>query len=99
MSSSHPLNAYLHELREIQSTGADVKETSYYGSLATALNNVGSSLKPRVETLSALELRSKSDVMIAQKILSFPRLGSELPGTWNFVAARELHMIYDGHFF
>jgi hypothetical protein len=44
----HPLGAYLRDLRDIRSTGAAVKEMSYYLPLANLLNAVGHSLKPRV---------------------------------------------------
>jgi hypothetical protein len=44
----HPLEAYLRDLYEIRSTGAAVKETSYYPALANLLNAVGGQLKPRV---------------------------------------------------
>ncbi len=43
-----PFAAYLRELREIRSSGAAVKETSYYGPLANLFNAVGKTLKPRV---------------------------------------------------
>jgi hypothetical protein len=44
----HPLEQYLRDLRDIRSTGAGVAETSYYGSLANLLNEVGRKLKPKV---------------------------------------------------
>lgn len=44
----HPLERYLRELRDIRSSGAAVKETSYYGPLANLLNEVGRGLRPRV---------------------------------------------------
>lgn len=47
----HPLETYVHELREIRSSGEAVPETSYYGALATLLNEVGKSLKPRVRCI------------------------------------------------
>ncbi|ACB50329.1 hypothetical protein cce_0978 [Crocosphaera subtropica ATCC 51142] len=44
----NPLATYFRNLYEIYSTGAGVKETSYYGSLETLLNDVGKTLKPKV---------------------------------------------------
>ena len=44
----NPLETYLEELRAIRSSGAAVKETSGYGPLATLLNAVGHTLKPKV---------------------------------------------------
>jgi len=44
----HPLETYLEELRAIRSSGAVVKETSGYGALASLLNIIGHTLKPRV---------------------------------------------------
>jgi hypothetical protein len=36
----HPLQTYLNDLHDIRSTGAAVKETSYYPPLANLLNAV-----------------------------------------------------------
>jgi hypothetical protein len=43
-----PVKTYLHELARIRSSGAAVKETSYYSTLSNLLNEVGKQLKPRV---------------------------------------------------
>ena len=48
---SDPVATYIQELRDIRSTGAAVKETSYYGTLANLLNEIGKSLKPRVRCI------------------------------------------------
>src|SRR3990172_11004175 len=53
----HPLETYLHDLSEIHHSGAGVKETSYYPVLATLLNDIGKSLKPKVRCI--IHLRSK----------------------------------------
>jgi hypothetical protein len=45
------LERYLAELRDIRSTGAAVKETSYYPALSALLNEVGKTLKPRVRCI------------------------------------------------
>jgi hypothetical protein len=47
----NPLEAYLKELIEIRSSGAAVKETSYYGPLAHFLNEIGKTLKPKVHCI------------------------------------------------
>ncbi|ALA59438.1 hypothetical protein [Nitrospira moscoviensis] len=47
----NPLETYLKELRDIRSSGEVVNETSYYGPLATLLNEVGKSLKPKVRCI------------------------------------------------
>ncbi len=44
----HPMEVYIEELREIRSSGAAVKETSGYGTLANLFNAVGHTLKPKV---------------------------------------------------
>jgi hypothetical protein len=49
------LETYLRELREIRSSGAAVKETSFYGPLANLLNEVGKTLKPRVRCIISLK--------------------------------------------
>jgi hypothetical protein len=51
----HPLQTYLSELHDIRSTGAAVKETSYYPPLANLLNAVGATLKPRVRCVMSLK--------------------------------------------
>jgi len=43
--------AYIRELRLIRSSGAAVKETSYYPALSNLLNGVGHSLKPPVRCI------------------------------------------------
>src|SRR5438093_13481051 len=51
------VETYLRELREIRSTGAGVKETSFYPPLANLLNEIGKSLKPRVRCIINLQNR------------------------------------------
>ena len=51
------------------------------------------------ETLSVLEFRSPLDVMIAQKLLRFPTIGTPVADAWNFAAAREFDMTMDSHLF
>lgn len=43
-----PLETYLARLREIRSSGAAQKETSYYGALENLFNEIGRTLKPKV---------------------------------------------------
>ncbi len=45
------LETYLGELRAIRSTGAAVRETSYYPALVALLNEVGKTLKPKVQCI------------------------------------------------
>src|SRR5208282_2398930 len=52
-----PLETYLRELRDIRSSGAAVKETSYYPALANLFNEVGKRLKPRVRCIINLANR------------------------------------------
>jgi hypothetical protein len=53
----HPLEAYLRDLSQIRSTGAAVRETSYYVPLANLLNTVGHTLRPRVRCVINLRNR------------------------------------------
>ena len=46
-----PLESYLRELRDIRSSGAALKEPSYYPSLSNLLNEVGKTLKPKVRCI------------------------------------------------
>lgn len=50
-----PLANYLDNLHQIYTTGAGVKETSYYGALETLLNEVGKTLKPKVRCILSLK--------------------------------------------
>lgn len=52
-----PTATYIRDLHDIRSSGAAVKETSYYGPLANLLNEVGKSLKPRVRCVINLANR------------------------------------------
>lgn len=51
----NPLENYIRELYEIRSTGATVKEPSYYGPLANLFNQIGKTLKPRVRCIINLK--------------------------------------------
>jgi hypothetical protein len=51
------LEAYLRDLCEIRSSGAGVKETSYYAALFDLFNEVGKSLKPKVRCILQLANR------------------------------------------
>ncbi len=53
----NPLETYLQELRDIRSTGAAVKETSYYGALERLFNNLGKDLKPKIRCVMQLKNR------------------------------------------
>ena len=50
----NPLEAYLQELHAIRSSGGAVAEASYYAPLGKLLNEVGKSLKPKVECVIQL---------------------------------------------
>ncbi|MFZ0963123.1 MAG: type ISP restriction/modification enzyme [Terriglobia bacterium] len=52
-----PLETYLRELRDIRSSGAAVKEASYYPALSNLFNEVGKRLKPRVRCIMNLANR------------------------------------------
>lgn len=45
------LENYIRELHDVRLSGAGVEETSYYGPLATLLNEVGATLKPKVRCI------------------------------------------------
>lgn len=51
------LERYLTELRDIRSSGAAVKETSYYPALANLLNDIGKELRPQVRCIITLRNR------------------------------------------
>jgi hypothetical protein len=47
----NPVEIFFRDLNEIRSSGAAVKETSYYGPLANLLNEIGKTLKPKVRCI------------------------------------------------
>lgn len=51
----NPLETYLQSLFVIHSSGSAVKETSYYGTLESLLNDVGKTLKPKVRCIINLQ--------------------------------------------
>src|SRR5215210_4028213 len=53
----NPLEIYIRELRDIRSSGEAVAETSYYGALASLLNEVGKALKPKVRCIINIKNR------------------------------------------
>jgi len=52
-----PLEAYLSALRDIRSSGEAVTETSYYPALSNLFNEVGKSLKPKVQCIFTIKNR------------------------------------------
>jgi hypothetical protein len=48
------LETYLTEIAHTRATGAGVEETSYYGALANALNEIGRGLRPKVQCVLQL---------------------------------------------
>ncbi|MBE7437818.1 MAG: restriction endonuclease subunit M [Spirochaetales bacterium] len=51
------------------------------------------------EALSLMEFKSATDIAIVEKMARFPRLGEELPRTWNVKLSAEFHMTNDAHLF
>ncbi len=56
-TKTNALEGYLVEMAAIRATGAGVAETSYYPALSNALNEVGRSLKPKVQCVLQLANR------------------------------------------
>jgi predicted helicase len=50
----NPLETYLQEINEIHSTGANVKELSFYPALKDLLNAAGKELKPKVQSVMSM---------------------------------------------
>src|SRR3990172_7703570 len=51
----NPVDTYLSQIQSIRSSGAGVNETSYYPALSGLLNEVGKSLKPKVQCVLQLK--------------------------------------------
>jgi hypothetical protein len=56
----NPFDTYIRDLRAIRSSGAAVKETSYYPALANLLNEVGKTLKPPSAASSISRIRERA---------------------------------------
>src|SRR5207253_5390390 len=53
----NPVEKYFQALKDIRATGAGVPETSYYGALENLLNDIGSTLKPKVRCVISIANR------------------------------------------
>jgi len=51
------------------------------------------------DSLSVMEFKNEMDVKIGEKMLRFPLLGEEQPGTWTVKLTREFDMTNDSHLF
>lgn len=76
----NPLETYLENLFVIHSSGAAVKETSYYGTLENLFNELGKTLKPRVRCI----------INIANKGAGLPDVGLFTPDQFQKRAKGEL---------
>jgi len=75
---------------------AELERFPRYGALQTSVELIHK-LSP--DSLSIMEFKDETDVIIAQKMLKFPLLGEKLDGTWNLVLGNEFHMTNDSHLF
>ena len=53
----NPLETYIHDIRDIRSSGHAVPETSYYTPLSNLFNEVGKTLRPKVRCIINLKNR------------------------------------------
>ncbi|MDD2717098.1 MAG: ATP-binding protein [Candidatus Wallbacteria bacterium] len=51
------------------------------------------------DSLSVMEFKNDTDLIIAEKMLKFPLLGEEIPGKWNVKFSSEFHMTNDSYLF
>jgi len=75
---------------------AELERFPRYGALHTSVELIHK-LSP--DSLSIMEFKDETDVIIAQKMLKFPLLGEKIEGTWNLVLGNEFHMTNDSHLF
>ena len=71
----NPRDTYLRELSEIWSSGAAIKETSYYELLAILFNKSGKTLKPKGRSIINLKNRET----VSQTVASSPLTSSRRP--------------------
>lgn len=51
------------------------------------------------DSLSVMEFKNKTDVIIAEKMLHFPPLGESIEDKWNLILGSEFHMTNDSYLF
>ncbi|HSW46792.1 MAG TPA: DNA methyltransferase [Phycisphaerae bacterium] len=51
------------------------------------------------DSLSVMEFKNETDVVIAEKMLRFPLLGEDVKGRWKVSFSAEFHMTNDSHLF
>nr|MDQ3005769.1 ATP-binding protein [Chloroflexota bacterium] len=51
------------------------------------------------DTLSVMEFKNDTDIVISEKMLKFPLLGEDIENTWKLKLTAEFHMTNDSHLF
>ena len=51
------------------------------------------------DSLSVMEFKNETDIVIAKKMMKFPLLGEKIEGTWNLKLGNEFHMTNDSYLF
>ncbi|HEX9990525.1 MAG TPA: type ISP restriction/modification enzyme [Chloroflexia bacterium] len=74
------LETYLYDLYYIRSSGAGVKETSYYGALEKLLNTTGQALKPKVRCV--INIRNRGAGIPDGGLFTWDQFQKGAPAEW-----------------
>lgn len=78
---------------------ADVEELERFPQEGAIMVSVDLIRRLSPDSLSIMEFKTSLDVTIAEKMLTFPLLGEELPNKWNLILTREFDMTNDSSLF
>ncbi|HLM62293.1 MAG TPA: DNA methyltransferase [Pyrinomonadaceae bacterium] len=89
VTKSFPSAFMRHEVRELE-------QFPRAGALPISVELI-KKLSP--DSLSVMEFKNESEIQIAEKMLKFPSLGTNIKGKWNLDFGREFHMTDDAPLF
>ncbi len=77
----------------------DVQDLTSFPSSDDVVIDVELVRKLSPDSISVMEFKGDRDIEIANKLFQFPKLGEQLPDTWNLKLCNEFHMTNDSHLF
>ena len=77
----------------------DVKELEEFPKVGAVNVSIEVVRRLSPDSLSIMEFKSESEVRIAEKMTSFPPLGTHIEGSWNLALNREFHMTDDSYLY
>ena len=77
----------------------DVQDLTSFPSSDDVVIDVELVRKLSPDSISIMEFKGDRDIEIANKLFQFPKLGEQLPDTWNLKLTAEFHMTNDSYLF